>query len=250
MNRFTRSLLLFSATLFHYQLAAEQKVDPSVFGEVDIKQSAFYQTPGIVIAELESGDIYLATADGRFVIKNPTIIQSVNAKVLNSFDDFKLAMTPTLHDMGIEPREYFVGYTINKSAADFGGTLFVAPNCSACKTFKQELQSRYPSKQFFIAIAPILSADDYKNTILASCSANPEGAYQALLSGSFSEHRFPKVGDCKQQVSDVNVTVAGLRLLSTGQMGVPTFAGGANTQVGLPKDFAKFERVFFEGAKQ
>ncbi|UJF20340.1 thioredoxin fold domain-containing protein (plasmid) [Vibrio sp. SS-MA-C1-2] len=229
---------------------ASQKIDPSVFGNINIKSSAMYQTNGLMMLETDDGDTYLATADGRFLIKNPTIYSTFNAQVVNSIAEFKAAMQLTLNNLHVDPETDLLGYSINPDAKEFGGTLFISPRCPYCKKFTDILRENYPDKRFFLAFAPILSKEVYQQTIDASCSADPKSALQAVYENHYKADLYPVVGDCKKEINLVNKTIAALQMLSQGTMGVPTFTNDDGVVVGITDAEVKVAELFAKAEKE
>lgn len=222
--------------------------------DVSVTSHVVIPTDKLIVMQLETGEMVIATGDGKFLIKNATVFSTLATKIVNTPEEMKAAATASMSDMHIQPEEELAGFTLHPDASVFGGTLFVATDgCPSCTTFIEQLDKEHPDKRFRIAMAPVFTPDDYKHTLLAQCNASPDDALKALYYGEWSEAQYPRKtpnDPCKEAVVKVNSTVAALQIMSSDRMGLPTFINNKKgTIVGLPQSKTQLTKTIMDGIK-
>lgn len=223
------------------------------FLNADVKVVSSYeiQTNKLIMMELDSGEMLLATGDGKYIVKGGSLFSTVHAKFVNSPKELYESSHVNMQKMRVDPENDFVGFNLNPQASVFGGTLFVAPTgCENCGEFVEQLQKEHPDKRFRIAIAPVFSDKDYEHALLAQCSETPDEALKALFYGTWNEAEYPRTpnSQCKEAVTKVNSTFASLQVLSPGRVGLPAFFNNKQSSIiGLPKSKAHLTSVIVEG---
>lgn len=219
--------------------------------KMNVKSSYSIPTDRLIMMEMDSGEIILATGDGKYVIKNASVFSTIHTKFVNTPDELYQSTRINVTAMRLKPETQLAGFSINADAETFGGTLFVSPSgCDNCDAFIEQLETQHSDKRFMVAVAPVLKESDYKEVIAAQCSSEPAAAFSAMLQGRFSEVRFPAFGtdNCKSASDKVNYTMAALQMLSFGRVGVPSFFNNEEgVIVGLPKDDSHLSQIIIEG---
>lgn len=220
-------------------------------GDLKVKASHRIKSNDLIMLELESGELLLATGDGKYLVKGGSIFSTVHTKYINSVKDFYESTKVDLSALNFDAEKDFVGFNINPDAEVFGGTLFVSQsNCDYCQAFIEQLEEEHPDKRFRAAVIPIFTEDDYRNTIRAQCSEKPDEALRALFYDQFDEMQFPKpVNDnCGEAVAQINATYTSLTMIATQQLGFPYFFNnGSESILGMPKSKAYLTEVIMRG---
>lgn len=222
-------------------------------GDFKVKASHRIQSQDLIMLELESGEILLSTGDGKYLVKGGSIFSTIHTKYINSVEDFYNSTKVDLSAFNFDAERDFVGFTINENSEVFGGTLFVSPtNCEYCKPFIEQLEKDHPDKRFRVAMIPIFTEDDYRNTARAQCSENPDSALKALFYGQFSEAMYPKKmnDNCGDAVAQINATYTSLTMMATQQLGFPYFFNnGSDSILGMPRSKGYLTEVIMKGIK-
>ncbi|MCC4789361.1 hypothetical protein AB6E39_15675 [Vibrio splendidus] len=233
------------------QVAAEPPTQDFLNADINVVSSYDIETDKLIMMELDTGEMLLATGDGKFLIKGGSLFSTVHTKFVNSPQELYAASHVDLKKMKINPEEDFAGFNLNPLAKVFGGTLFIAPTgCKHCGDFVEILEKQHPDKRFRIAIVPVFDDKEYENTLLAQCSDDPDKALHALYEGTWSEAKYPRPpnSQCKEAITKVNSTYASLQIMSPGRVGLPAFFNNKTSSIiGLPTSKAQLTSIIVEG---
>ncbi|MGR5159281.1 hypothetical protein [Vibrio owensii] len=214
-------------------LASANQVD--ITGK--IKDQFEYPVDKIIFLEMENGTFLILTGDGKFVIKEATLFSTLRAKTINTVEEFAKASQNNFDDLSIDPEQDLLGFYVNSDASEFGGTLFASPTCTSCKALIKMLTTSHKDKKFKVIPTPILSEDEFRNTVYAQCAINNDEAIIAVMENRWSKSKYPieSGNPCNKAAKAIQLNIAALQMLSTPQMGVPTLVNAKNEKfVGLP----------------
>jgi|GEM_PF-6406635 len=135
------------------------------------------------LAENEFGDLFLISDSGRFAIQKPVIYDVWNAVWINSINDLKTGQID-LNKMGLDIDE-LQPFKIGKG--DSRITVFVDPISEHTRKLLSFVNKNSDAYAWNIVLFPAFGEKSAKAARKIACDGNSKRAYEALITGDFSQ---------------------------------------------------------------